>query len=65
MELSSGYIMERKAEGRAIAWSRYNNRGPRVAMIPASYLDREDGAVQIVDAAVMKGEADGTTQERG
>jgi hypothetical protein len=65
MELSSGYVMERKVEGRAIAWSRANNRGPRVAMIPASYLDREEGAVRIVIAAVTKGGANGTTQERG
>ncbi|MGB7986295.1 MAG: anti-phage dCTP deaminase [Terracidiphilus sp.] len=54
MELSSGYVMERKANGRAIAWERSKNRGPRVPMIPASYLDREEGAVRVVSAAVME-----------
>lgn len=64
MELSSGYAMERKVDGQAVAWERGKNRGPRVPMIPASYLDREEGAVKIVHAAVPEGGSNGTAQER-
>jgi deoxycytidylate deaminase len=60
MELSSGYVMERKIDGRAIEWDRSDNRGPRIPMIAASYLDREDGAVQIVHASVTEGGSDGS-----
>jgi hypothetical protein len=65
MELSSGYVLERKTDGRAITWDRAKNQGPRVAMIPASYLDREEFAVGIMKAALAKGETDGTTEKRG
>jgi deoxycytidylate deaminase len=46
MDLSSGYALERKSEGEKASWSTERNRGPRTPMLPASYLDRELGAVR-------------------
>jgi deoxycytidylate deaminase len=44
--MSSGYPLERKSEGVKANWSAARNRGPRTPMLPASYLDRELGAVR-------------------
>lgn len=44
--MSSGYALERKSEGSKANWSEARNRGPRTPMLPASYLDRELGAVR-------------------
>lgn len=49
MELSSRYVLERKRNGRMVDWNEATNRGPRVSMLAASYLDREQGAVRDVN----------------
>jgi len=46
MDLSSGYPLERKNEGSKASWDVTRNKGPRTPMLPASYLDRELGAVR-------------------
>jgi deoxycytidylate deaminase len=46
MDLSSGYSLDRKLDRKKTYWSEAKNRGPRTPMLPASYLDREEGAVQ-------------------
>src|SRR5262249_33716330 len=45
MRLSSGYETKRKQDGAKLAWSRGSHRGPRIAMAPTSYLQREQLAV--------------------
>jgi len=52
IDLSSGYALERKSDGARVNWSESRNRGPRTPMLPASYLDRELGAVREEHEAV-------------
>jgi deoxycytidylate deaminase len=45
MKLGSGYDTKRKASGKKAEWNRGEHRGPRIAMAPNSYLEREQLAV--------------------
>ncbi|HKU21858.1 MAG TPA: deaminase, partial [Terriglobales bacterium] len=56
MELSSGYVLERKRNGQMVAWNEASNRGPRVSMLAASYLDREEGAVRDINELLKQAE---------
>lgn len=46
VDLSSGYPLERKHDGTRANWTETRNRGPRTPLLPASYLDRELGAIR-------------------
>lgn len=48
LKLSSGYSIERKKDGSSVEWNLRTNSKPRVPMIPASFLERE----QIVSATL-------------
>jgi deoxycytidylate deaminase len=65
MDLSSGYALERKNEGAKANWGVTRNLGPRTPMLPASYLDRELGAVREEHESVQQGGegADARSQE--
>lgn len=52
--MSYGLARERKSEGIKANWSETRNRGPRTPMLPASYLDRELGAVREEHESVQK-----------
>jgi deoxycytidylate deaminase len=41
MKLGSGYDSKRKQDGRKISWDRGVHGGPRIPMLPTSYIDRE------------------------
>jgi deoxycytidylate deaminase len=41
MKLSSGYVIERKANGAILEWEQRRDSRPRVPMAPTSYLERE------------------------
>jgi len=62
MDLSSGYALERKAEGARAGWSPARNRGPRTPMLPSSYLDRELGAIREEHESVQE---DGVRKDAG
>jgi hypothetical protein len=41
LKLSSGYVIERKLDGKIVEWDQRRNSKPRVPMAPTSYLERE------------------------
>jgi hypothetical protein len=41
LKLSSGYAIERKADGKKVDWDRFRDSKPRVPMAASSYLERE------------------------
>jgi hypothetical protein len=41
LKLSSGYVVERKLDGKIAVWDQRQNSKPRVPMAPTSYLERE------------------------
>jgi deoxycytidylate deaminase len=67
LELTSGRVLDRKlSDGNSIKWSPEDSSGPRVPMSPASYLDREEGAVRDMNKFIeetQKGEPNGHKQE--
>lgn len=67
VDLSSGYTLERKSEGAKANWGVTRNNGPRTPMLPASYLDRELGAIREEHESVQQGRegADARSQEKG
>jgi deoxycytidylate deaminase len=40
MKMSSGYTLKRKIDGAIVQWKR-NQNGPRIQMLPTSYIQRE------------------------
>jgi deoxycytidylate deaminase len=60
LEFTSGQPLRRKEDdGYRAKWSPEESAGPRVPMSPASYLDREDGAVRDMNKVIEE------TQGRG
>jgi deoxycytidylate deaminase len=53
MKLSSGYPIKRKADGKTIVWRRESS-GPRVQMLPTSYIQREKLAAAKFTSTVKK-----------
>jgi deoxycytidylate deaminase len=41
LKLSSGYVIERKSNGKMVEWEQRRDSKPRVPMSPTSYLERE------------------------
>jgi deoxycytidylate deaminase len=60
LKLSSGYSIERKADGGRVQWNLHDNSKPRVPMPPTSYLERE----QIVSTTLNTLKKDNATGKR-
>ncbi len=53
MKMSSGYPVQRKADGRTIQWRRDRSQ-PRIQMFPSSYIQREKVAAARFMSTVEK-----------
>ncbi len=60
LKLSSGYSVERKYDGAMVPWNLRTNSRPRVPMVPASYLERE----QIASATLNSLRTDAATRRK-
>lgn len=54
MKLGAGYDLHRKERGVTLQWKRDHGEGPRVPMLPTSYLQREQLVAYEIEALLKE-----------
>jgi deoxycytidylate deaminase len=64
LKLSSGYSIERKKDGVKVPWDLRTDSKPRVPMVPASYLEREQIASATLNSLRTETSQDAATRRK-